>query len=195
MNVSRVAFLLAVFAFWLIPAFGQTAAKATKPPAELGGVPVSGLQMSLALVTAKGRPSLVPAINLRLRNVSTKEMSVVLGAGCGSVGTNFVILSLRDSSGRYKELRVPPAAGCARALGNLRVVLPQGSERSVPLDLGEYREFPLTRTPGGSGFARGWKPGGTYTIQAEFSEFGRAPNDLWQGIISSNELRVRFPGR
>lgn len=195
MKVARIAFLLAVSAFWLVPAFGQTAAKATKLPAESAGVPVNGLQMSIALLSATVPSSLVPAVNLRLRNINANEMSVVLGAGCGSVGTNFVILSLRDSTGRYKELRIPPPAGCAGAGGVLRVALPQGAERSVPLDLGEYREFPLTRTPGGNGFARGWKPGGTYTLQAEFAEFGPTPNDLWQGIISSNELRIRFPRR
>jgi len=188
--------VLVVSAFVLAPvALSQDGAKATKASAEWG-VPVNGLQMSISL--GPQLSPLVPTITIHLRNVGTAKLTVDLGSGCAGPRRPYAVeLYLTSSSGTHARLKDagPGTWACAGAVAILRVPIEPGADYWTIIDLYYYREFPLTRSPCGDDFARGWKPGGTYTLQAELTSLqltnSRFDHD-WHGTVSSNQLRVHF---
>jgi hypothetical protein len=148
---------------------------------------VNGLQMWLSVPSTTAPPSQIPVVMLHLRNVSADEMTVIFDA-------HVMVLALRNSSGKWEELRDVPNGACAGLCGPLVMRLLPHVERVIALDLSYFWEFPPTRSPDGKGWERGWKTGETCTLQAEFSEFGKLPHENeWQGVIYSNELRIHFP--
>lgn len=161
------------------------------------GAPANGLQIAISHGSAADAASGLPPITLWLRNIGAADFGVVLGGGCGCPVpfkdglVNAVTLNLMDSSGNTKQLRDlgPPCGGCAGAAGIFYVPTAPGAVYSLPLEL----EYYATITEGG--FERGWKPGGTYTLQAVFKSDVNLPgsNPFWNGAVTSKDLEVHFP--
>lgn len=158
------------------------------------GTPVNGLQMSLSLGRATVPPLPIPAITLSLRNVGSRQLSVVIGASCGRAEVDnpkSVILTLTDSSGSSKRLVYWVPESCAGGMSFYAVPLRPGAVYSVPLKLDNYRFLTDTLRP-----EQVWRPGGTYSLQAELE--GEPPAKVlnaWSGLVTSNKLSIHFPSR
>jgi hypothetical protein len=173
------------------------------------GAPVNGLQMAISLGSTAS-PSPTPAVTLHLRNVGQNWADLLLGGNCAVsvLGPSEVSLNLTDASGKSNRLIYvgpgPPwqlgQFACAGIWSPWIVPLPPGGKLSIPLKLDDYRESPLA--PSGNGdFERGWQPGCTYTLQAQFYGPTRTPTrtptgeqHFWQGTVLSNKLQIHFPG-
>jgi len=196
MKTRMMSFVLVVSVFALAPvALSQTGAEAANANEEWG-VPANGLEMSISL--GPQTSPFVPTILLHLRNVGAAKLTVDLGGSCGGPPRpDGVELSLTSSSGNHARLKDagPGTGACAGGVAMLRVPIGPGADYWTAIDLYYYREFPLTRSPCGDDFVRGWKPGGTYTLQAELTspQVTNSPFDHdWHGTVTSNELRVHF---
>jgi hypothetical protein len=172
--------------------------------AHIWGKAVNGLQISLSL-DASVVAAHVPALKLDLQNVGTTDMTVNLGGGCEWPNpTDSVALILLDSTGISKRLTFQyKASGCAGGMGNLAPTLPPGGAFSTPIELDSYKIFPRSLTPDGSGYERGWQPGGKYTLEAELKDMGGTIHPStnghgqtyfwWGGTVTSNRLEIHIP--
>jgi hypothetical protein len=170
----------------------------TNQKAQAWGKPVSGLEMSLSLDPAIVPPSPVPAVTLHIRNIGANLLRVFLGAGCAprKIGPNSVKLYLTDASGNSKLLvdlgaPAPPyQGGCGGGGGFMLVSLPSAEERSVPLELDNYK-FLSNAT---HRYEQAWEPGGTYSLQAELENKPQETiQNLWKGLVQSDKLEIHFP--
>ena len=168
----------------------------TNQKAQTWGTPANGLEMSLSLDPATAPPSPVPAVTLHLRNVGADLLRILLGAGCGprKIGPNSVKLYLTDSSGNSRRLvdlgPAPYQGGCGSGGGFMRVSLPPDEERSVPLELNNYK-FLSNAT---HRYEQAWEPGGTYTLQAELeTKPDVILQNVWKGLVKSEKLEIHFP--
>jgi hypothetical protein len=163
----------------------------TNKKAQAWGTPANGLEMSLSLDPATAPPSAIPAITLHLRNVGSVALNVLLGGGCTVLYPNSVILSLTDPSGNAARLTYlgPDAAGCAGASVVFIVPLSPGEEHSVRLKLDEYKIFSDVTHH----FEYAWKPGGTYSAQAELeTKPDETIQNVWKGLVKSDKLEIHF---
>ena len=117
-----------------------------------------------------------------MRNIGSSNMTVALGAYCGSDnGPKLITLIWTDAQGQSQ--RVPylgphPPAGCGGAISMRQQDLSPGASFSIAINPQDFRYFSrITKR-----FETGWKPGGTYLLQAELLNRGE-----------SNKLRVHFP--
>lgn len=162
----------------------------TRPCSQEWGKSVDGLQMSLYLDSPQtGKPE-IPSLRVSLRNIGTSDKVVEYGAYCGrsNLERNQIAMIFTDDQG--KSLRVfnlgpgPPFEGfCAGVLSHLRIPLASGAVYSIPINLDHYGYLSEKTWV----FERGWRPGGTYSLQAAL--VGEKGTDE----VLSNVLRVHFP--
>jgi len=202
MRHPRHALLVLIFA--ALPALAQQTL--------LWGTPVNGLRIGLSQDTSGKPPSQTPALRLSLHNVGTKDVTVILGAGCAQFGQlfqspNYVQLILTDSSGTSKRLVSLADSSCAGLVSIFYQTLRPGAMFSTPIMLGDYwtavrdnHGFWQPQTP----LERGWRPGVTYTLEADISHqpsqtpplpasATSGPFFWWVGTVTSNQLKVHTP--
>jgi hypothetical protein len=168
----------------------------TNQKVQAWGTPANGLEMSLSLDPAIAPPSTVPAITLHLRNVGAESLRILLGAACRPrrLGPNSVKLYLTDPSGSSERLvdvgPLPLQGVCGGGGGYLIVHLSPDEERSVPLEINNYKFLSSVTHR----YEQAWEPGGTYTLQAELETKPEVTiQNVWKGLVKSNKLEIHFP--
>lgn len=179
--------------------FGQTTA--IVPQAE--SKPVNGLQMLISRDQAARGSEKAMSLTIKFRNLTTQNMTLLLGAGCGKGfgGTNAVRLILTGPNDASPVLLPflgpgPPYSGgiCGGVVGHAVAVLPAGASKSYPLKLGNYMDLTDSKKYRETHF-----PPGTYSLQTQLSlkpsdyNFQHPPTTpAWTGTIASNALQIHF---
>jgi hypothetical protein len=175
----------------------QTAAEPGAP-----GATVNGLEMSLFLDPQQTGTK--PQLRVGLRNVGSSAIELTLGSDCraGKPEPNMIALVLTDDQGKSQRLTdigsEPSLDPCtALALSSLwRETLAPSASFSIPINVDYYKNLSrftvsdLLAVKDGQQLKKGWEPGRTYSVQAEFPI---GPAAKGSHIAKSNKLRVHFP--
>ena len=194
--------------FLLIPITGcsrllaQTATEPGAPGATVWGDAVNRLEMSLFFDPQ--RTGTKPQVRIGLRNVGSSAIELPLGSGCGAGKSepNMITLVLTDEHGksqRLTDIGPEPSLDPCTALPSSSLwgeTLAPSASFSIPINLDCYKNLSrftvsdLLAVKDGQQLKRGWEPGRTYSVRAEFP-IGPAAKD--PHIAKSNQLRVHFP--
>jgi len=160
-------------------------------------VVTEGLQVSLAAETEGVTPGSLPHFRVELHNTSEKDFSVSLGFICGKQYPSAVLLLVTDAQGQTRRLILRGPGVIAGRVDPFVVPLAAGSRFSIPVNLDDYRYFPMAPS---RDFDWKWEPG-VYSLQAQFKSngapqfnngSGMIPGLYWTGTITSNSVRFEI---
>ena len=180
----------------------QTATHLGAPGATIWGDAVNGLEISIFFDPQQTGTK--PQLRIGLRNVGSSAIDLTLGSGCGAgkPEPNMITLVLTDDQGksqRLTDIGPEPSLDPCTALASSslwRETLAPSASFSIPINVDYYKNLSrftvsdLLAVKDGQQLKRGWEPGRTYSVQAEFP-IGPAAKD--PHIVKSNQLRVHFP--
>jgi len=180
----------------------QAATEPGAPGATVWGDAVNGLEMSLFFDPRQTGTK--PQLRVGLRNVGSSAIELTLGSSCGSdrIEPNMITLVLTDDQGKSQRLTdigpEPSLDPCTALVSSSlwRETLAPSASFSIPINVDYYKNLSrftvsdLLAVKDGQQLERGWQPGRTYSVQAEFPI---GPAAKGPHIAKSNQLRVHFP--